>query len=41
MALRRTLAELKFELDSANDYIQSLGGKLDNIAGYRYRRRRR
>ena len=33
MARRKTLAELKSELDSANDYIESLEEKLDDIAG--------
>ena len=33
MARRKTLAELKSELDSADDYIESLEEKLDDIAG--------
>jgi hypothetical protein len=33
MTRRKTLAELKSELDSANEYIESLESKLDDIAG--------
>ena len=33
MARRKTLAELQEELESANEYIDSLESKLDDIAG--------
>lgn len=33
MARRKTVAELQEELDSANDYIEALEEKLDDIAG--------
>lgn len=33
MARRKTVAELESELDSANEYIESLESKLDDIAG--------